>query len=97
MAKAKYKEKDDGPRRPEPVKRDGAYVMMLFITLVAIVTGCVLMHLDHDEYSSKASPPPPGLTIQKLGDANKTEAPAGAAPTAPPVAPPAVPPVPAMP
>ena len=74
-----------------PVARDGAYVMMLFVTLVAIATGCVLMYLDNDEYSSKAAPPPPGLTIQKLGDANKTEAAPGVA------TPPAVPPVPAGP
>ena len=96
MAKAKYKESDDKPKRPEPVKRDGAYVMMLFITLVAIVTGCVLMYLDNEEYSGvqgRTIPKEAVPTIQKLGDANKTEAPAGAAP----VAPPPVPPVPAMP
>ena len=90
MAKAKYKESDDKPKRPEPVKRDGAYVMMLFITFAAIVTGCVLLHLDNEEYSAKQPPPPTAVTIQKLGDPNKTEAKTdGAAPVTPPVVPPA--------
>jgi hypothetical protein len=46
MAKTKVKEKererDTGPRA-----RNDAYVMMLVITFVAILTGCVLMYLDY--------------------------------------------------
>ncbi len=89
MAKAKYKESDDKPKRPEPVKRDGAYVMMLFITFVAVVTGAVLMYQDHDEYSGKTAPKEPVPALQKLGDVNKTEAPTGGggAPVTPPTPP----------
>ena len=84
MAKAKYKESDDKPKRAEPVKRNGAYVMMLFITFVAIVTGCVLLYLDNEEYGAKQPPPPTAVTIQKLGDLNKTAAAPDAAPVTPP-------------
>ena len=69
MAKAKYKEKkEEDPKRPQPVARDGAYVMMLFITLVAIATGCVLMYLDNEEYGGKSPPKEAAPAIQKLGD-----------------------------
>ena len=75
------KEKED-PKRPTPVARDGPYVMMLFVTLVAIIIGTVMMYLDADEYGNK---PPPKETIapaiQKLGDVAKTDgAPAGPMP-----------------
>jgi hypothetical protein len=60
MAKTKTKDKDTptGPRA-----RNDAYVMMLFITFVAIVTGTVLMYLDAEEYGNK---PPPAAP--KIGD-----------------------------
>jgi hypothetical protein len=41
MAKVKEKERDAGPRA-----RNDAYVMMLVITFVSILVGCVLMYLD---------------------------------------------------
>lgn len=66
-AKEKAKEKDDKEDPRAPVARDGAYVMMLFITLVAIAAGCVFMYLDHDEYSSKAAPKEPVPAIIDLG------------------------------
>jgi hypothetical protein len=81
MAKQKYKDED--AKRPQPVARDGPYVMMLFLTLVAIATGCVLMYLDADEYSSKTPPAATAPAPQKLGDPFKDPSP----PT--PVAPPA--------
>ena len=60
MAKSKTKEKDKekpvGPRA-----RNDAYVMMLFITFVAIVAGTVLMYLDFDEYGGKQPTPPPKI------------------------------------
>jgi hypothetical protein len=80
MAKKKAKEdreeKDEKDLRT-PVARDGAYVMMLFITLVAIIAGCVFMYLDNDEYGQKQPPKEPAPAILKLGDA-----PAAAAPKA---------------
>ena len=82
MAKSK-KAKEDRDERDdkdlkEPVARDGAYVMMLFMTLVAIIAGTVFMYLDFDEYGQKQPPPAPQVAIQKLGD----KAPEVAAPKA---------------
>lgn len=78
MAKQKYKEED--AKRPQPVARDGPYVMMLFLTLVGIATGCVLMYLDADEYSSKQPPAVTAPAPQKLGDPFKDPAPPAAVP-----------------
>jgi hypothetical protein len=67
MAKTKYKEKEKpvGPRA-----RNDAYVMMLFVTLVAIIAGSVLMYLDHEEYGKNAPPKEnqKGYAPPKLGD-----------------------------
>lgn len=69
MAKTKTKEKDrDKPERPRA--RNDAYVMMLFITLIAIAVGCVLMYLDHQEYGGKSPTPGAAPTLPKLGDAD---------------------------
>jgi len=70
MAKKKAKASEDKDERDPrtPVARDGAYVMMLFITLVAIVAGCVFMHLDFEEYGQKSAPDVKAPTISKLGD-----------------------------
>ena len=73
-AKESQEEKDEKDLRT-PVARDGAYVMMLFITLVAIVAGTVFMYLDHDEYGGKAAPKEQAPAIRKLGDDAKLEAP----------------------
>jgi hypothetical protein len=62
-----------------PKARNDAYVMLLVITFFAIVTGCVLMYLDNEEYGKN---PPPKETIpnvSKLGEAD-TKSEAGAAP-----------------
>lgn len=85
MAK-KYKDED--AKRPQPVARDGPYVMMLFLTLVAIATGCVLMYLDADEYSSKSPPAVTAPAPQKLGDPFKDPSPPAAVPPPAPPAPP---------
>ena len=65
MAKAKYKDED--PKRPTPVRRDGAYVMMLFIALVAIAGAATLMYLDNEEYGGKSPPKEAELKIKTLG------------------------------
>ncbi len=78
MAKAKTKEKEEKGRPAAPRPRGDAYVMMLFITLLAIAGGTVLMYLDYDEYGSKAPPKETIPSPPKLGDAGtKAEAPAG--------------------
>lgn len=53
---AKTTERPAGPKA-----RNDSYVMMLFITFVAIVAGCVLMYLDHEEYGNKQPPAAPKL------------------------------------
>ena len=75
MAKAKYKERDEKARGPAPIARDGAYVMMLFITFVALVAGTVLLYLDNEEYGKTSPPKEPAPAIQKLGEQPKTDAP----------------------
>jgi hypothetical protein len=66
------KEKED-PKRPTPVARDGPYVMMLFVALVAIIAGTVMMYLDADEYGNKPPPKETAPAIQKLGDLARTD------------------------
>ncbi|HEY1192042.1 MAG TPA: hypothetical protein VGE74_30715 [Gemmata sp.] len=75
MAKSKSRDydRDDRPKRVEPVKRDGAYVMMLFITFVATTVGCVLLYLDNEEYGGKSPPKAPPPDVMKLGEAPKAE------------------------
>lgn len=65
MAKKRNRD-DDRPKRTEPVARDGAYVVMLFITLAAVAIGCVLLYLDNSEYGGK-SPPKEAPVVLKLG------------------------------
>ncbi len=84
MAKSK-KAREDREDRDEkddartPVARDGAYVMMLFVALVALAAGCIFMYLDTDEYSGKA-PPKESFAIQKLGSELKADAGGAAVP-----------------
>lgn len=65
MAKSKYKEKE---KPAGPKARNDAYVMMLFITLLAIGVGCLLMYLDNEEYGGKAPPKEPIPSVSKLGE-----------------------------
>src|SRR5262245_41685148 len=82
---ARQRERDDeDPRRPKPVARDGPYVMMLFTALAALITGCVLMYLDYDEYGKLPVPKEPQPKVQDLGTAAKLEPLPGATPPAPP-------------
>jgi hypothetical protein len=81
MAKSKKSREDREEREEkdpkslrEPVARDGAYVMMLVMTLVAIIAGTVFMYLDFEEYGQKQPPAPQQVTIQKLGDKAPVEA-----------------------
>ncbi|VTR91022.1 unnamed protein product [Gemmata massiliana] len=64
---------DDVPKRPEQVKRDGPYVVMLFITLVAIAAGCVLLYLDNSEYGGKSPPKEGAPNVRSLGTEPKLE------------------------
>ncbi|HJZ58796.1 MAG TPA: hypothetical protein VKE74_27890 [Gemmataceae bacterium] len=59
----------DRPTSTKPTARNDAYTMMLFITFVAIVTGCVLLYLDFDEYGQQKAPTTALPTVQKLGEA----------------------------
>lgn len=70
--KPKVRERDrDRPEGPKP--RMDAYVMMLFITFVAVVAGCVLLYLDHQDYGGKTAPQEKAPTPAKLGEAFKGE------------------------
>ena len=44
------------------------YTVMVFVTFVALVLGCVLLYLDFDEYGSKTAPGEKVPTLTKLGD-----------------------------
>lgn len=52
----------------EPQKRNDAYTMMLFITLLAIGIGCTLLYLDFDEYGKTEPPKAPTPAVPKLGE-----------------------------
>ncbi len=64
-------------RRPQVKPRNDAYVLMLAITFLALVTGCVLMYLDAAQYEGKN---PPQAAIPALPELGKAAAPAGPAP-----------------
>lgn len=75
---AKQKERVSRPSKPMkpmrpagPVARNDAYTMLLFVTFVAIVTACVLLFVDFDEYGQQKAPSTSPPAIQKLGDADK--------------------------
>jgi hypothetical protein len=75
MAKSKSEEKT---KPVGPKARNDAYVMMLFITLIAIITGSVLMYLDNEEYGKNPPPKEPQISnISRLGEAPSATGPAG--------------------
>lgn len=53
---------DDAPVRVQP--RSDAYTGMLVISLVAMVTGCVLLYLDWSQYPDKPPTPPAPVKIE---------------------------------
>lgn len=65
MAKKAAGKRDSDRVKPrtEPV-----YTIMVFITFVAMVVGCALMYLDHDEYGGKSPQKESPPTLPKLGD-----------------------------
>lgn len=72
MAKTKSKpkakpEKAAKPAGNTPQARNDSYTLMLFVTFVAIVTGCVLLYLDFDEYGQQKAPTTSPPAMQKLG------------------------------
>ena len=90
MAKSKYKEKDEDekPGRVKPVARDGAYLMMLFITLLAMIGGTVLLYFDYEQYGQNGEKAPKEATpaIKTLGQVNE-EAAKTTTPATPPTTP----------
>ncbi|MBP3958478.1 hypothetical protein J8F10_24790 [Gemmata sp. G18] len=65
---------DDTPKRPQQVRRDGPYVVMLFITLVAVAAGCALLYLDNDQYGGKSPPKEGAPNVRPLGQELKADA-----------------------
>jgi len=66
MAKSKS---DERTKSAGPKARNDAYVMMFFITLVAIITGTALMYLDNEEYGKTPPPKEPQIsTISRIGE-----------------------------
>ena len=85
---AKTKTKPKAAAKPakssgnQPQARNDAYTLMLFVTFVAIVTGCILLYLDFDEYGQQKAPTTSPPAMQKLGgDDSGTKT--GTAPTTP--------------
>ncbi len=92
MAKAATKDKKAKPEAPRA--KSDAYVMMLFITFVSIVTGAVLMYLDFagtkelgigedPGYSNVVPPKEPVPTVPKLGESIKMVEPVSTEPKDP--------------
>lgn len=57
---ARIRRRDDDAPKP----RSDAYVGLLIISLVAMITGCVFLYLDYSQYPDQAAPkvqplPPP--------------------------------------
>jgi hypothetical protein len=70
--KEKDRDKDADKKLPTgPRARNDAYVMMLVITFLAIVTGTVLMYLDNDEYGGKPPPNAPSVEVKAPTPAEK--------------------------
>src|SRR5947209_1206862 len=77
MAKTKAKPKTSArpaarPSSNKPQPRNDAYTLMLFVTFVAIVTGCILLYLDFDEYGQQKAPTTQPPAMQKLGGDDST-------------------------
>lgn len=70
MAKNKTKDDDDAADDAPKPKSD-AYVGLLILGLLALITGAVLMYLDFDELS-KQTIPQPSITGSKDGLLYKT-------------------------
>ena len=67
-------------RAAEAPARSDAYTGLLAISLGAMITGCVFLYLDYDDYPTKK---PEAYTPPQLKAAPPSPAPAGGAPTAP--------------
>jgi hypothetical protein len=77
------------PRLTVQRPRNDAYVGLLTISLLALITSCVLLYLDYSQYGTqkptsvpKAPNPTPGVSIPDAQPAEKPETPAGDAPKA---------------
>ena len=91
MAKAKTKEKEKDTETEKPKAkakekakaaataarpRNDAYVMMLFITLLAIIGATVLQYMDFEDYGKKTAPDGKAVAPNppKLGESLKADA-----------------------
>lgn len=65
----------------KPKPRNDVYTILLTISLLALVAGCILLYLDYESYKSKQAPPvsKPNLTAP-AASGTATPAPAPAAP-----------------
>ena len=87
MAKTKAKERE-AERDAGPHARNDAYVMMLVITFVSILAGCILLYLDYSGskglglgedpgYGSRMPPKETAVPIPPLGSPPAAGTPAG--------------------
>ncbi len=78
-----------------PPKSD-IYTGLLAISLIAMITGCVLLYLDYNSYPQQKAPtaPPPTISLPSAGQpAPATQPQPTPAPETPPATPPATPPM----
>ena len=73
MAKKSSKREPEKKAPKAPARRgEPVYTMMAFITLVAMILGCVLLYLDYDEYGKQS---PPKETVPPLKNLNEDTTP----------------------
>lgn len=71
----------------EPVKRNDAYTVMLSISLLALIGGCVLLYLDYEQYEKVKAPSPEVFKVEtpapaEGGQPNNPDPPANPNPAA---------------
>jgi hypothetical protein len=65
MARNRRRDDDDDDNQPDKPRSD-AYVGMLAISLVALITGIVMLYIDFDELE-KSPAPAPSITLSDDG------------------------------
>lgn len=79
MAKKSAKKVKEVAKKPKG-RGEPVYAVMAFVTLVAMIVGCVLLYLDFEEYGKNSPPKESVPALPKLGDDLKGGA-AAVAPT----------------
>ena len=64
---AKKSAKREAEKKAKP-RREPVYTVMTFITFVAMVTGCVLLYMDFDEYGKNSPPKETVPPLPRLGE-----------------------------